>query len=80
MRKIQRRIATVGPEGREPGDSSGPATARRNRQVFEVAEQWRLVDQTDASKVLVIGHEAWPLDPARERCERLAFRHRRRQG
>jgi Protein of unknown function (DUF2950) len=53
--------AIFGPEGRELVDSSDPATARRNREVFTVAvaERWQLVDQGQ-SKVLVIGNEAWP--------------------
>jgi hypothetical protein len=55
-------ITIFGPEGRDLVDSSDPATARRNRQVFAVAvaERWHLVDQPNGSKVLVIGNEAWP--------------------
>ena len=55
-------IAIFGPEGRDLVDSSDPATARRNRQVFAVAvaERWQLADQSNGSKVLVIGDEAWP--------------------
>jgi hypothetical protein len=50
-----------GAEGNELIDSSEPATARRNREVFTIAfaEGWRLVDE-DGRKVLVIGNEAWP--------------------
>ena len=55
-------VTIFGPEGRDLVDSSDPATARRNRQVFAVAvaERWQLVDQKNGSKVLVIGNEAWP--------------------
>ncbi len=55
-------VAIFGPDGRSLVDSSDPATARRNRQVFAVAvaERWQLADQTNGSKVLVIGNEAWP--------------------
>ncbi len=55
-------VAIFGADGRSLVDSSDPATARRNRQVFAiaVAERWQLADQTNGSKVLVIGNEAWP--------------------
>jgi len=55
-------VAMFGPDGQELVDSSDPATARRNREVFTVAaaEAWRLVDQDGGRKVLVIGNEGWP--------------------
>jgi hypothetical protein len=55
-------VAIFGPGGQELVDSSDPATARRNRDVFTVAaaEAWRLVDQDGGRKVLVIGNEGWP--------------------
>jgi hypothetical protein len=55
-------VAIFGPDGQALVDSSDPATARRNRQVFTVAaaERWQLADQPDGAKVLVVGNEAWP--------------------
>jgi hypothetical protein len=55
-------VAIFGPDGQELADSSDPATARRNRDVFTVAaaERWQLVDQGSDHKVLVIGNEEWP--------------------
>jgi Protein of unknown function (DUF2950) len=55
-------VAIFGPDGKALVDSSDPATARRNRQVFTVAaaERWQLIDQPDGSKQLVIGNESWP--------------------
>jgi hypothetical protein len=55
-------IAIFGPEGKALIDSSDPATARRNRQVFTVAvaERWHLDDRGNGGKVLVIGNEEWP--------------------
>ena len=43
-------------------DSSDPAMARRNRQVFlaAAAEQWRLLDEGQDRRVLVLGDESWP--------------------
>src|SRR4029453_1538165 len=40
-------VAIFGPDGKELADSSDPATARRNRDVFTAAaaEAWQLVDQ-----------------------------------
>ena len=40
-------LAIFGPDGKELVDSSDPATARRNREVFTVAvaERWHLADQ-----------------------------------
>jgi hypothetical protein len=55
-------VAIFGAEGRELIDSSDPATARQNRQVFRIAvnEQWRLEDAAPNRKTLVIGNEEWP--------------------
>jgi hypothetical protein len=55
-------VALFGPEGKELVDSSDPATARRNREVFVVAfeEGHRLVDAGADRKELVLGNEAWP--------------------
>lgn len=55
-------VKIFGPESQALVDSSDPATARRNRQVFTVAaaERWQLADQPDGSKILVVGNEAWP--------------------
>jgi Protein of unknown function (DUF2950) len=55
-------IALFGPDGQELADSSDAATGRQNREVFSVAaaEGWRLEDRPDKTKVLIIGHEAWP--------------------
>jgi Protein of unknown function (DUF2950) len=59
---LQDVVALFGPDGQALVDSSDPATARRNREVFTVAvaERWQLTDQADGSKVLVIGNEGWP--------------------
>jgi hypothetical protein len=55
-------VAIFGPDAKELTDSSDPATARRNRDVFTVAvaEKWQLIDQSSDRKVLVIGNEEWP--------------------
>ena len=55
-------VAIFGPDGKELADSSDPASARRNRDVFTVAaaEKWQLIDQGSERKVLVIGNEEWP--------------------
>ena len=55
-------VAIFGPDGKELADSSDPATARRNRDVFMVAaaEAWQLVDEGNERKVLVVGNERWP--------------------
>jgi hypothetical protein len=54
-------LAIFGPQGKELIDSSDPATARMNRQVFTVAaaETWHLEDGAKG-KTLVIGNEDWP--------------------
>ena len=55
-------LAIFGPEGKELIDSSEPAIARENQQVFAVAfrEQWHLEDAAADRKTLVIGNEDWP--------------------
>jgi hypothetical protein len=60
--KVDDLVAIFGPEGKELIESSDPATARQNRQVFTVAvaEKWHLEDTTPDSKTLVIGNEDWP--------------------
>jgi hypothetical protein len=54
--------AIFGPAGQDLVDSSDPATARRNQQVFAaaVAERWRLEDRGANARILVVGHEDWP--------------------
>ena len=53
--------ALFGPEGQRLVDPD-PVSARNSRKVFTVAaaEGWRLVDQDQQSKTLVVGNEAWP--------------------
>lgn len=55
-------LAIFGPEGKELIASSDPATARKNREVFNVAvaEEWHLADEDAHHKTLVIGNEDWP--------------------
>ena len=55
-------VAIFGPEGKELIDSSEPAIARQNQQVFAVAvrEKWHLEDAAPDRKTLVIGNEDWP--------------------
>jgi hypothetical protein len=56
-------VAIFGPGGQALIDSSDPATARRNRDVFlaAVAERWRLEPAAAGDgRVLVIGNEEWP--------------------
>jgi len=55
-------MAIFGGDVKDLVDSSDPTTARRNRQVFNVAfkEGWRWIDQGTNGKMLVIGHESWP--------------------
>jgi hypothetical protein len=54
--------AIFGPAGQELIDSSDPAAARRNQQVFAVAvaERWHLEDRGANTRVLVVGNEDWP--------------------
>jgi hypothetical protein len=60
--KLDDVLAIFGPDGQALIDSSDPATARRNQQVFTVAmaEGWRLVDAGPDTKTLVLGGEDWP--------------------
>jgi len=55
-------LAIFGPDGKELFDSSDPATARMNQQVFTMAakERWYLEDAAPNRKILVIGNEDWP--------------------
>jgi len=55
-------LALFGPEGKDLVESSDPATARQNRQIFTVAvgERWHLEDAAPDRKTLVIGNEDWP--------------------
>jgi hypothetical protein len=55
-------LALFGPEGKDLVDTSDPATARRNGEVFAVAfkEGHRLVDAGVDRKELVLGNESWP--------------------
>lgn len=55
-------VALFGPGGRELIDSSDPAGAQANREVFTtaMAEGWHLVDRDPAGKQLVVGNENWP--------------------
>ena len=59
---LEALLAIFGPEGKELIDSSEPATARQNQQVFAVAvrEKWHLEDAAPDRKTLVIGNEDWP--------------------
>jgi hypothetical protein len=54
--------AIFGPDSEELIESTDPATARANREVFTVAvaEQWHVVDDRPNRKALVIGNEQWP--------------------
>jgi hypothetical protein len=55
-------FALFGPDGRDLVDTSDPATARQNRQIFTaaMAERWRLTDQDAQTKILLVGYEDWP--------------------
>jgi hypothetical protein len=55
-------IAIFGPEGQALVDTSDPATARRNREVFvaAMAERWRLEAGDARHRTLIIGNEDWP--------------------
>jgi DUF2950 family protein len=55
-------LAIFGQEGKDLLESSDPATARMNRDVFAAAaaEQWHLTDDGVDRKTLVIGGEDWP--------------------
>jgi hypothetical protein len=56
-------VAIFGPEGQDLIDSSDPAMARRNQQVFVAAvrERWSLEQGAGPdARVLVVGNEGWP--------------------
>ena len=55
-------VAIFGQDGKDLLDSSDPAAARMNRDVFTAAaaEQWHLVDDAADRKTLAIGGEDWP--------------------
>ena len=59
---LESLLEIFGPEGKELIDSSEPAIARQNQQVFTVAvrEKWHLEDAAPDRKTLVIGNEDWP--------------------
>jgi len=59
---VESLLEIFGPEGKELIDSSEPAIARQNQQVFTVAvrEKWHLEDTAPDRKTLVIGNEDWP--------------------
>jgi Protein of unknown function (DUF2950) len=59
---VESLLEIFGPEGKELIDSSEPAIARQNQQVFTVAvrEKWHLEDAAPDRKTLVIGNEDWP--------------------
>jgi hypothetical protein len=55
-------LALLGPNARDLVAGSDPATGQKNRQVFAgaAAEGWRLADQGQNRKTLIVGNEAWP--------------------
>jgi Protein of unknown function (DUF2950) len=59
---VESLLEIFGPGGKELIDSSEPAIARQNQQVFAVAvrEKWHLEDAAPDRKTLVIGNEDWP--------------------
>jgi hypothetical protein len=59
---LESLLEIFGPGGKELIDSSEPAIARQNQQVFAVAvrEKWHLEDAAPDRKTLVIGNEDWP--------------------
>ena len=59
---VESLLEIFGPGGKELIDSSEPAIARQNQQVFTVAvrEKWHLEDAAPDRKTLVIGNEDWP--------------------
>jgi hypothetical protein len=59
---LESLLEIFGPGGKELIDSSEPAIARQNQQVFTVAvrEKWHLEDAAPDRKTLVIGNEDWP--------------------
>ena len=60
--ELSQIVSIFGPDSKELLDTSDPATARRNQEVFTTAaaERWQLADQPDGSKLLVVGNESWP--------------------
>lgn len=60
--KMPDLLDLFGPDSEELVASSDAATGRANRETFTVAvaEGWRLVDEANGSKVLIIGNEGWP--------------------
>ena len=55
-------LTLFGPDAKALVQSSSPAEARRNRDVFvaAMAEGWRLEDAPSGHKELVVGNEEWP--------------------
>jgi len=60
--KLDAVKAIFGPDSDDLISSSDVATARGNQQVFVAAagEGWRLSDQVNNRRTLIIGNEAWP--------------------
>jgi Protein of unknown function (DUF2950) len=59
---VDQLLEILGPDAQDLVSSADPTTARRNREVFNVAvaERWRLEDAGTNGKTLVIGNEDWP--------------------
>jgi Protein of unknown function (DUF2950) len=59
---VQQLTEIFGPDSKELVDTSDPVTARRNRETFTAAfaEGWKLVDNGQGGRTLVIGNEEWP--------------------
>jgi hypothetical protein len=60
--KLEEVSAIFGPESQKLIDSSDPASARRNQEIFTVAlaEGWRLDSVNASTRILVVGNEEWP--------------------
>jgi hypothetical protein len=60
--KLDDVSAIFGPESQKLIDSSDPASARRNQEIFTVAlaERWRLESPDESTRTLVVGNEEWP--------------------
>jgi DUF2950 family protein len=60
--KLEQVMGIFGSDGQALVDSSDPALARRNQQVFTaaVAEKWHLEADGPDKRTLVIGNEEWP--------------------
>jgi len=56
-------MAILGPEAKDVLSSGDPVVDRLNRQVVLTAfdQQWKLEDQKDGTKAILVGHEDWPL-------------------